>query len=113
MYSVEVTTMNEARLSYLARKMAPRRTVAAVREHRSSPLVISGKTVELDCGHKRDASLHHAHTVGDKWDCPDCGRALALLTPEFSDPPTITPELHADWCERVVWSRLNEGLTCP
>lgn len=87
--------MNRARLDYVARQLAPRRRVVAVHEHRSAPLVISGKSVALDCGHTREASLHHAHRIGDNWDCSECGEAVALRTPEFqSEDPFLEPSYH-------------------
>lgn len=75
--------MNRARLDYVARRMAPRKIVVSVQEYYSAPLVISSKTVVLSCGHQREVTLHHCHKVGDHFECPDCGRALALETDEF------------------------------
>ena len=78
----------KARFSFVATKYRALRRITDSIEHikpwPDGSFTISGKTVQLDCGHTYQGSLHHQHYTGDRAMCYRCGELAAMNLPEFA-----------------------------
>lgn len=77
---MEQRTYHPDRLAHVAIHRAPRVAIVNVGD-----VVNALVPVTLACGHTKNCVTHFHYTVGNKMECYECGKAIALTLPEFAD----------------------------